>query len=128
MSSPKADRKALNADDKKKRLNAKNRSRSRSMSMERKYRGVKLTPEMEAEDPILSGMFEAAAEDDINKLEEIMEHIEDRYRPRRPADRFVDEKGEELGPAIDPRLFVDRCALGLYCAVPCAAKGRYLRN
>lgn len=90
----KGEARALTAEDKKKKLAAKNRSRSRSMSMERKYRGVKLTPEMEAEDPILSGMFDATAEDDINRLEEILEHIEDRYRPRRPADRFVDSKGD----------------------------------
>lgn len=83
-------------DVKKKKLREKNRNRSRSMSMERKYRGVKLSPEMIAEDPILDGMFDVLAANDLDKMEDILEHIEDRYRPRRPADRFVNDRGDTL--------------------------------
>ncbi|NCP77623.1 MAG: hypothetical protein GW833_00270, partial [Desulfuromonadales bacterium] len=86
----------LSAEDKKKKLREKNRSRSRSMSMERKYRGVKLTDQMIAEDPVLDGMFDVLAANDLDKMEDILEHIEDRYRPRRPADRFVDARGDTL--------------------------------
>ena len=79
--------KALSAEEKKKRLAVKNRSRSRSMSMERKYRGVKLTPEMLAEDPMLEPIWDYVASNDLDKLEDVLEHIEDRYRPRRPSPR-----------------------------------------
>ena len=48
-----ADKSPVASDVKKKKLREKNRNRSRSMSMERKYRGVKLTAEMIAEDPVL---------------------------------------------------------------------------
>jgi ankyrin repeat protein len=68
------------------------RSRSRSSSMEGRPRvpGIRLTSEIETEDPKLIGLLDAVSQGDYETCEEVMVHIDERYHPRRPADRFVD--------------------------------------